>query len=101
VEFRGSAGAFHKVELVANRDIRDWHKRDGDNIRPPSHAVWSKPISNHQGHSPCEMRLDSQFFALPAEFAKQELQSVTIVDRGSSKSQRVFVVGVTVKIQVK
>ena len=101
VEFRGSSGAFHRVELVANRDVRDWHKRDGDSILPPSHVVWSKPINNHKGHEPCEMRLDSQFFPLPAEFAKQELQSVTIVDRGGNKSQRVFVVGVTVKIQSK
>jgi hypothetical protein len=101
IEFRGSAGAYHKVDLVPDRDVRDWHKRDNDNIVSPSHVVWSRPINTHNGHQPCEVRLDSQFFKLPDDFAKQELTSVTIVDQGNKKSHRVFVVGVTVKIKVK
>lgn len=101
IEFRGSNGAYHKVALVPDRDVRDWHKRSNDNIVSPSHVVWSRPLNNHKDHQPCEVRLDAQFFKLPEEFAKQELTSVTIVDRGGKKSYRVFVVGVTVKIEVK
>jgi len=101
IEFRGSAGAYHKVDLVPDRDVRDWHKRTNDNIVSPSHVVWSRPLNTHTGHQPCEVRLDAQFFKLPDEFANQELTSVTIVDRGGKKSYRVFVVGVTVKIKVK
>ena len=101
IEFRGSAGAYHKVNLVPDRDVRDWHKRDNDSIVSPSHVVWSRPLNTHKGHQPCEVRLDAQFFKLPDDFVKQELTSVTIVDKGSKKSQRVFVVGVTVKIKVK
>lgn len=101
IEFRGSNGAYHKVNLVPDRDVRDWHKRDNDNLVSPSHVVWSRPLNSHKGHQPCEVRLDSQFFKLPEEFAKQELASVTVVDKGGKKSYRVFVVGVTVKIKVK
>jgi len=101
IEFRGSAGAYHKVDLVPDRDVRDWHKRDNDSLVSPSHVVWSRPLNTHKGHQPCEVRLDAQFFKLPDDFVKQELTSVTIVDKGSKKSQRVFVVGVTVKIKVK
>lgn len=101
VEFRGSSGAYHKVDLVPDRDVRDWHKRSNDNLVSPSHVVWSRPLNTHKGHQPCEVRLDSQFFKLPEEFSKQELVSVTVVDKGGKKSHRVFVVGVTVKIKVK
>lgn len=101
IEFRGSSGAYHRVDLVPDRDVRDWHKRTNDNLVSPSHVVWSRPLNTHKGHQPCEVRLDSQFFKLPEEFAKQELTSVTIVDKGGKKSYRVFVVGVTVKIKVK
>lgn len=101
IEFRGSDGAYHKVDLVPNRDVRDWHKRSDDALVSPSHVVWSRPLNTHTGHQPCEVRLDAQFFKLPEEFAKQELKSVTIVDKGGKKSYRVFVVGVTVKIKVK
>jgi hypothetical protein len=101
VEFRGAAGAFHKVELIANRDVRDWHKRTDDNLVSPSQVVWSRPLDKHTGHNPCEVRLDSQYFPLPDQFLKEELQSITIVDRGGKKSQRVFVVGVTAKVKEK
>jgi hypothetical protein len=98
VEFLGSKGAIYRKELKLNRDIRDMCTSSFDKIELPTHAIWVRPTPGRGEHN--SMFLDSQVFKLPAEFATQELKSITIIDNGGHQKQRVFVVGVTAKIKL-
>jgi len=89
VEFRGSKGAFYRAELTSGKDVRDWKKYLINDIAAPTKAVWMFGVA----------RLDCQTFKLPKEFIGQDLQTVTIVDKGGQAKQRVFVVGVTAKVK--
>ena len=101
VEFRGSQGAFYRKELVTNQDIRDMRTSNFSKIQPPTQKVWSRPLMQlpKQGKD-WEMFLDEQTIKLPAEFANQELTSITFVDKGAHNAQRSFLAGVTVKVKV-
>ncbi len=102
LEFRGNKGAFYRKELVVNQDIRDFRTSNFSKIVPPTQKVWSRPLMQlpNQGKD-WEMFLDEQTITLPAEFASQELDTVTIVDRGKHNAQRSFLVGVTAKVKTK
>lgn len=98
IEFRGALGAVHRVELIGDRDVRDWNTHAYTNeVIVPTRPVWTRgPV-----------RLDSQRFILPAVFQQQQLQSIVIIDKGSNGScemfhtrgcQRALLVGLTAKI---
>lgn len=100
IEFRGSRGSFYRVPLITNKHVRDWHWFQYNTIESPTKTVWSRHLTTHKGHTDCELRLDSQVFKLPSEFADDTLQSVTIVDRGAQGVQRVFLAGMTAKVKL-
>lgn len=90
IEFHGSLGAKHRVELIGDRDVRDWNTFAYTNeVDAPTQPVWTRgPV-----------RLDSQRFVLPAAFQDQQLQYITIIDRGSNQNcQRAILVGMTAKM---
>jgi hypothetical protein len=93
IEFFGSEAGYHKVDLYANRHVRDF-----DSI-PPEYADSIDPafavevFNNDKGQ-----RLDCQWFDLPEEFTQQKLTGVRIVDKGESNLQRLFIYGLTVKL---
>ena len=74
-------------------------KENVDKILSPNHVIWSRPLAGYPGQDKSEMRLDSQVVTLPKEFATQELTSITFVDDGAHNKQRMFLVGVTAKVQ--
>lgn len=93
LEFKSTCGLVYRVAMRGNRDIRDW--RDGGNsnlIAPPTLQVWGQGLA----------RLDMQSYKLPREFQGTDgLASVRVIDGGSNGSQRVVLVGVTVRVAIR
>lgn len=93
LEFKSTCGLVYRVAMRGNRDIRDW--RDGGHsnlIAAPTVQVWGHGLA----------RLDMQSYKLPKEFqGSEKLASIRIIDGGSNGSQRVVLVGVTVKVAVR
>ena len=89
VTFKGSGGARMTVPLLGNVTVRD-HNQDGftntiDNTSAVQ--VWDNGLGQ---------RLDRQEYILPAAFATQTLESVTITDTGDELVSRAIVAALTV-----
>jgi hypothetical protein len=76
ITFTGSGGATETVPLVGNVRVRDYNNDDNTNTINNTNTV--QVWTNGEGQ-----RLDRQEFVLPAAFATQTLNSVTITDTGS------------------
>lgn len=88
ITFTGSAGATYSVNLIGNQDVRDYNDYIWTNsISGNTAAAWS----NGSGQ-----RLDEQTFVLPASFANQMLESITVTDSGNDVFSRIFLAGLTV-----
>jgi len=90
--FTGSGGATYTKYLVGGSDIRNWI---GGAINGTTTVnVYSFPNSPMEGQT---AYLDMQTIVLPANFAKQTLTSIELVDNGAPGVQRVILDGVTVE----
>ena len=88
ITFTGSAGAKYSVDLAGNSGIRDYNNWVWTNsISGTTQEVWN----NGEGQ-----RLDEQIFTLPAAFANQTLESMTISDTGNYYFSRAFLAALTV-----
>ena len=92
IEFTGSGGAFHAVELFGNVDIRDFNQ----NAAFPNNINGTTTINVFNNGSSGQ-RLDKQLFALPAIFASETLTEIKLIDTGATNVQRIFLSGVTVQ----
>jgi hypothetical protein len=93
LDFIGSDGATHHVDLVGNSDIRD-HRN----------TVWTNSINgtttievfNNGASGSNEFRLDKQQIVLPVDFHDEVLEFVLITDDGIDQRHRAFLAGLTV-----
>jgi hypothetical protein len=94
ITFTGSAGDTYSVDLMGNYAIRDYNRYIWTNsisASANSFSVW-----NNYGIGGWQ-RLDEQIFALPAAFADETLQTITITDRGDVDFSRIFLSGLTLE----
>jgi hypothetical protein len=91
VEFFGSEGAYQKVPLYANDNIRDFDYLDMPYANDINGTTTIKVFDNEIGQ-----RLDKQVFVLPEEFRAQALSKIVLTDIGAYEMQRIFCAGVTV-----
>lgn len=90
VEFIGSGGLTHSVDLFGDVDIRDYLQN-----------VYTNSIngtSTTQVLTDGNRRLDKQRFVLPAAFADADLLRVRLVDNGATNFQRTWIVGLSVAV---
>lgn len=94
ITFTGSAGDTYSVALMGNYAIRDYNRYIWTNsisAAANSVSVWNNyAIGGWQ-------RLDEQAFILPAAFANETLETVTITDTGSDDFSRIFLSGLTLE----
>jgi hypothetical protein len=90
LEFFGSGGAHHVLNLIGNEDIRDQNNASYTNII--NNTTTTEVFINGPG------RLDKQFITLPAAFHNQVLTTIRVIDNGADGSQRLIVLGVSVGI---
>lgn len=93
LEFKSTCGLVVRTAMRGNRDIRDWRAGGHSNlIASPTVQVFGNGLA----------RLDMQSYPLPKEFqGSDKLKSVRIVDGGMNGSQRVVVVGITVRVATR
>lgn len=95
--FTGSGGATWTTDLTGGVNVRDYNNGNFTNTcicQLPGGAGQSGAINawtNSGGQ-----RLDEQIYELPAAFATQTLQSITITDNGGENVQRAILGAVTV-----
>lgn len=98
IEFFGSSGAIHTVNLDGGDMIRDYIDNGGvfaNTINgTTAQNVFSNPFTVPFFSS--EIRLDKQTFLLPSDFSNQTLTSIRLNDFGADGVQRLFLAGVTV-----
>ncbi len=90
VEFVGSGGLLHGVDLVGNVDIRDWNQ-----------FAWTNTIngtSTTEVWTAGSVRLDKQRFILPVAFHTAELRRIRFIDTGAAEFQRILVSGASVLV---
>lgn len=90
VTFNGSAGATYTYNLFGNSDVRDYNQNIFTNAINGTTTI--EVFNNGSGQ-----RVDRQQFVLPAAFASQTLDTITITDTGAPQLQRVFLTGLTVE----
>lgn len=90
MEFYGSLGDVYVETLIGNDDIRDWLNALWTNF---INGVWTVNVWT-EGNA----RLDKMTVKLPEEFQDQELATVRFIDNGAVNFQRIFVVGLTVRL---
>jgi len=97
ITFTGSNGATWTFDPVGNVNIRDYNNgnfTDSCICQLPGGAGQSATINawtNNAGQ-----RLDEQVYELPAAFATQTLESITITDSGGENVQRAILAAITV-----
>lgn len=89
LEFFGSGGAYHSMDLTQGINIRDHFNGGFNNIIDGVNAVSAFT-------SPGGARLDMQIFFLPVAFQAQTLTSVRFLSWGGSPSGSPFMAGMTV-----
>ncbi len=94
IMFFGSSGEVVWRPLDGGAEIRDYTGATTYPV-PLNTAVTEEVWSAGSGSD--RQRIDRQRFALPASFAHQTLDSVLLVDTGSSIVQRVFIGALTVQ----
>ena len=97
LKFMGSEGAEFTLDLLGNRELRDFNPpptnfTDRINNTTTINA-WTGPVYDGTHHH----ILDHQMISLPAAFATQTLTSVTLTDRGGDIFQRVILAALTVE----
>ncbi|MBS0196800.1 MAG: hypothetical protein JSR77_08585 [Planctomycetes bacterium] len=90
IEFIGTHGAFHALDLVGGVDVRDWNQYAYTNT---INNTTTTNVFVSGGH-----RLDKQSFELPDSFANEDLLAVRVVDTGAENVQRGYLQGLTVRI---
>jgi hypothetical protein len=101
ITFTGSGGATWTYELAGGINVRDYNNGNFTNTcicQLPGGVGQSATINawtNGGGQ-----RLDEQVYELPAAFATQTLESITITDRGDENVQRAILAAVTVSTTV-
>ncbi len=97
ITFTGSGGATWTYALVGGTNVRDYNNGNFTNTcicQLPGGAGQSATINawtNSGGQ-----RLDEQIYELPAAFATQTLESITITDSGNENVQRAILAAVSV-----
>ncbi len=89
IEFFGSTGAYLKVNLIGNDNIRDYNQSYWTNTINGITTI--EVFNDGSGH-----RRDKQLFTLPSEFSTQQLEKIRLSDNGGTDFQRVFLTGLTV-----
>lgn len=95
LEFYGSGGAYHRYNLVGNRDVRDYLFSDYTNTINGTTTTNAVTVSDGKYW---QVRLDAQHILLPQAFEGQTLQKMRLVDNGDTGFQRTFLAGVTVGV---
>ncbi|MGC2245081.1 MAG: hypothetical protein WA609_00635 [Terriglobales bacterium] len=98
ITFTGSEGATWTFDPVGNVNIRDYNNGGYTNtcICQLPGAVGQSATINAWTNSAGQQRLDEQVYELPAAFATQTLESITITDSGGENIQRAILTAVTV-----
>jgi hypothetical protein len=98
ITFTGSGGATGTYALTGGVNIRDYNNGSYTNtcICQLPGGVGQSGAINAWTNSPGQQRLDEQIYELPASFATQTLQSITITDSGNENVQRAILTAVTV-----
>jgi hypothetical protein len=97
ITFTGSGGATWTFDPIGGVNVRDYNNgnyTDTCICQLPGGAGQSATINawvNGEGQ-----RLDEQIYELPAAFATQTLESITITDSGNEELQRSFLAALTV-----
>jgi len=92
IEFFGSNGAYHKIDLFGNDHIRDYNEAYWTNTINRNTTI--EVFNNGKGQ-----RLDKQLFKLPVEFSTQKLDKIRLSDNGGTEFQRIFLAGLTVGVK--
>ncbi len=98
ITFTGSAGAIWTFELTGGVNVRDYNNgnyTDTCICQLPGTVAQSGTINAWTSTSG-QQRLDEQIYELPAAFATQTLDSITITDSGNENVQRAILAAVTV-----
>ena len=98
ITFTGSGGATWTVELTGGINVRDYNNGNFTNtcICQLPGGVGQSGAINAWTNSGGAQRLDEQIYELPASFAAQTLESITITDSGNENVQRAILAAVTV-----
>ena len=93
LEFHGSEGSIHHLDLVGNVDIRDFF-----------YGYWTQYINNttttnvaitYEGQFLAECRMDKQQIDLPDSFLTETLEFIRVIDSGDYGFQNVLLTGIT------
>ena len=97
ITFTGSGGATWTYDLVGGTNVRDYNNGNYTNtcICQLPGGVGQSATINAWGNG-AGQRLDEQVYELPAAFATQTLESITITDSGNENVQRAILAAVTV-----
>jgi hypothetical protein len=98
ITFTGSGGATWTFELTGGVNVRDYNNgsyTDTCICQLPGGVGQSGTI-NAWTNTSGQQRLDEQIYELPAAFATQTLESITITDSGNENVQRAILAAVTV-----
>jgi hypothetical protein len=98
ITFTGSGGATWTFQLTGGVNVRDYNNGNYTNTcicQLPGGVGQSATISAWTDSSG-QQRLDEQIYELPAAFATQTLESITITDSGDENVQRAILAAVTV-----
>ncbi len=98
IKFSGSGGVSWTLDLTGGINVRDYNNGNFTNTcicQLPGGAGESATI-NGWTNSAGQQRLDEQVYELPAAFATQTLESITITDSGNENVQRAILAAVTV-----
>jgi hypothetical protein len=97
ITFTGSGGATWTYELAGGTNVRDYNNGNFTNTcvcQLPGGVGQSATINAWT--NPDGQRLDEQVYELPAAFATQTLESITITDSGDENVQRAILAAITV-----
>jgi hypothetical protein len=98
ITFTGSGGATWTFDLTGGINVRDYNNGNLTNtcICQLPGGVGQSGTINAWTNSGSQQRLDEQVYELPAAFATQTLESITITDSGDENVQRAILAAVTV-----
>ena len=94
IEFFGSDGAFHQLNMTDNDDIRDWNQASfANNING---VTTERVVSIPSGAFGTEDRMDKQSIALPEDFHDEQLLNIRFTDNSEINIHMAIVSGITV-----
>jgi hypothetical protein len=98
IKFTGSGGATWTYNLTGGVNVRDYNNGSFTNtcICQLPGGVGESATINGWTNSTGQQRLDEQIYELPASFATQTLESITITDSGNENEQRAILAAITV-----